>query len=451
MRNAARAVALGMLCLAVTAVAQGATEMERKRAEEIGLAPGVVLQASTASLAKGLLPPEILKHYEAGEYSNPIADWPLRKGTLGPDFEAETRRNAETLAVSQEGSIIDRATGNQPPYIYGTPFPNIDPADPTAGVKVVWNFFYNYYWNGNSHNVVDLAWVNPGGVDRKAGQDVFFKYYDGLPPDVRPSGNPLNLLSQFIAATTAPADLYGTTALDWRYRDSGKRDSVWAYVPALRRIRALSPANRSDGFLGSDMSQDDGPFFDGKPEDFSWKLKGEGEALRLVDPFRLSGQYKTVTLPDGGWRSVFPQVPNFGFHDKSWKGIAWAPIVMHLARRKVWVVEGVPKDRYYLYGRIELLIDQEVWQGAYNRKYNWQGELLNTLSVAGGPGVAAPDGKHFMTVGVGGGAIAQVAESIKANRATVATIEPRPDVPNDRYVSLEPVFFDYQTLYRFGK
>jgi len=31
---------------------------------------------------------------------------------------------------------------------------------------------------------------------------------------------------------------------------------------ALRRVRAVSPANRSDGFLGSDMSQDDGAFFE---------------------------------------------------------------------------------------------------------------------------------------------------------------------------------------------
>ena len=80
--------------------------------------------------------------------------------------------------------------------------------------------------------------------------------------------NPNNFLMQFIAAATSPADLYGTTALTWRYRDSDKRDSNWVYVPALRRVRAVSPANRSDGFLGSDMSQDDGPFFDGKPEDF---------------------------------------------------------------------------------------------------------------------------------------------------------------------------------------
>ena len=65
----------------------------------------------------------------------------------------------------------------------------------------------------------------------------------------------------------------GTAALTWRYRDASKRDSAWTYVPALRRVRAVTPSNRSDGFLGSDMSQDDGPFFDGKPEDFTWKLK----------------------------------------------------------------------------------------------------------------------------------------------------------------------------------
>ena len=37
---------------------------------------------------------------------------------------------------------------------------------------------------------------------------------------------------------TKPADLQGTASLTWRYRDPGKRDSQWAYVPALRRVRA---------------------------------------------------------------------------------------------------------------------------------------------------------------------------------------------------------------------
>ncbi|MGH7897152.1 MAG: outer membrane lipoprotein-sorting protein [Candidatus Binatia bacterium] len=442
------ALAVGAPGVATLAAAE---EIAAKRAQEVGLQPGMMLDQSTASLAKGLMPPEILKHYEQGEYKNEIADWPATTGTHGPDFEAQTKRNAETLTLDENDTIVDKSTGKQPPHIYGTPFPTIDPKDPRAPVKVLWNYFYNYYWNGNSHNVVDLVWVNPTGFDRKAGQDVYFKYYDGLPPDLRPAENPLNLLNQFIAATIDPQDLYGTTALGWRYRDPQQRDSVWAYVPALRRIRGLSPANRSDGFLGSDMSQDDGPYFDGKPEDFTWKLVGEEEILRHVDPYRLKQECKVLPLPEGGWRTVFPDVPNLGFQTPDWKGVAWAPTVMKLARRKVWIIEGVPKDKYYLYGRIELRIDQHSWQGSYNRKFSWQGELLNTSMAAGGPGWPTPDGKHFLSIGGCGGAAAQIAENVKLNRATLARISPKADIPNDRHVPMDPSFFDYQTLYRFGK
>ena len=105
-----------------------------------------------------------------------------------------------------------------------------------------------------------------------------------------------------MATTISPADLNGTAALTWRYRDSEKRDSSWAYVPALRRVRAVSPANRSDGFLGSDMSQDDGQFFDGKPEDFTWTLKGDSDQLRFVDPlsFYLLNQIGYPVVFDAG-------------------------------------------------------------------------------------------------------------------------------------------------------
>src|SRR5262249_52090060 len=38
------------------------------------LAPGTMLQQSNADQANGLLPPEILKHYKAGDYMNQIVD-----------------------------------------------------------------------------------------------------------------------------------------------------------------------------------------------------------------------------------------------------------------------------------------------------------------------------------------------------------------------------------------
>src|SRR4030095_16612876 len=79
--------------------------------------------------ATDLLPPEILKHYEKGEYANKFVDWPADKNGQAPEFKAGTEANAGKFTLSPEGTIIDKATGQQPPFIIGYPFPTIDPKD----------------------------------------------------------------------------------------------------------------------------------------------------------------------------------------------------------------------------------------------------------------------------------------------------------------------------------
>ena len=91
--HSARSLVLSVIiCVVICAVARATDdEMAKKRAAEVGLQPGMMLDQSTAVLAKGLLPPEILKHYESGEFANRIADnYPANGGTHGPDFDAET-------------------------------------------------------------------------------------------------------------------------------------------------------------------------------------------------------------------------------------------------------------------------------------------------------------------------------------------------------------------------
>jgi hypothetical protein len=417
------------------------------------LEPGVTLSQQNWQLAEGLLPPEILAHYQKGEYENRILSWPNGRMRWEPAFEEATKNNAGKYALSPEGSIVEVASGQQPPFIYGFPFPNIDAQDPQAAAKILWNAYYGYWYLGNSHNEVRLIWVNPDRVDREAGQDVHFFYYDGQPPERRPP-NPNNYFIQMIASATSPADLHGTTALTWRFRDADKRDQNWAYVPALRRVRAVSPANRSDGFLGSDMSQDDGPFFDGKAEDFEWKLIGTGDTLRYVDPLSLEGsKSQHLWLPKGGWRTVWPSdIKVFGLEDPTWKGIGWAPIGPQLAVRPMWIIEATPKDKYYLYGKVQLYIDQETFQGAYNRKFSWSGELLNTYYILGfvSTKYTRPDGGEEVLWGSNMGY--QAAENIKMNRATVSgQLPPAKQPANDRRVPYDPSFFDFGSLQRFGK
>src|SRR5439155_1157465 len=137
-----------------------------------------------------------------------------------------------------------------------------------------------------------------------------------------------------------------------------REDDPDAGYKVLWNVRAVSPANRSDGFLGSDTSQDDGFFFDGKPEDFAWKITGHKEGLRFVDPDSIAGKVVRHPLPAGGWRTV--SINNdraAGFQVKGWPGVAWAPVAAALAKRRFWVLEGIPKDKYYLYGRLELWVD----------------------------------------------------------------------------------------------
>jgi hypothetical protein len=428
-----------------------AVQVRSNPSEKTTLAPGDVLDADNWRLGEGLLPPEVLRHYKSGQYANKIIAWPNGGYRWEPSFNEATIANRERFTVNARGTVLERSTGEQPPFVYGLPFPEIDTKDPNAGIKILWNYQYHYWSEGNSHNVVRLSWVNPADVDREAVQDVRFLYYDGQDERYR-LPNPNNFSMQFVSVATSPADLNGTASLTWRYRDSDRRDSNWVYVPALRRVRAVSPANRSDGFLGSDMSQDDGPFFDGKPEDFTWKLVGEGEMLRLVDPNSFSGRSKHVWMEGGGWRSKWVEEPIVGYQAKGWSGLAWAPLTAALARRPCWIVEGVPRDRYYLYGKIQLYIDKETYQGAWNRKFSWTGELVNTLQVLAyqKTEVHRPDGG---TEWLWGASFAyQCAENIKLNRATVGGLLPEGlKFGNGRRLVYNPRSFDFKTLHRFGK
>jgi hypothetical protein len=59
--------------------------------------------------------------------------------------------------------------------------------------------------------------------------------------------------------------------------------------------------------------------------------------------------------------------------------VAWAPVAPVLVRRKLWVVEAVPSDPYYLFAKIEIGLDQETFQDATSRKFDSQGVLLRSL------------------------------------------------------------------------
>lgn len=413
------------------------------------LTDGMMLDESSWQLAEGLLPEEILAHYRAGEYRNRIMDIDkpgLRSILPPPDFQKASRANRGRYRLDEAGSIVEVATGKRPAHVMGFPFPDIDPASPTAGAEVVWNFFYSHWYRGNYHLFTELVMLGREGIQRRIGTEVSTLLYDGS-PESQTLPNPGDLLMQSLAKVVAPADLSGTISLTWRYRDT-RPDSLWTYVPGLRRARSVSPLNRSDGFLGSDISLDDGPFFDGKPESFTFRLLGRQQQLVLMDPFSIRGEAELIPAPGGGWRVVFKDVPRIGADDPAWKGLPWAPVSVVLVERPIWVVEAKPKDPNYLYGRLLLRFDAETFRGTWASKYDWADTLIGAYEVSNGAYQQAKDGSWVAA----GGVAVQTAESFLYNRATVVLF-PRndPSSPADFRVPLDPGEFDADALVRMGR
>jgi hypothetical protein len=411
------------------------------------LAPGGTLGAENWEAARGLLPDEFLETYRRGDYRHPIGEWRPVDLEEDPVFAEALRSNAEKLDLSEDGSIIERATGKPPGRIFAWPFPKIDATDPKAATKIVWNYFYTHYYGGNGHYRADLMWINRKGLDRAINIDAYHKYYEGQHPRFQEKGGPDDLLSQSFSEVRAPADVSGTLSLAWRFRSAKKRDSIWTFVPALRRMRQVSPANRSDGFLGSDMSQDDGPYFDGKVEDFTWRLVGEGDLLVLFDRPSFTEPADLERLPGGGWRMIVPGGARVGFQVPEWKGVAWCPVQQILIRRPHWIVEGVPKDPYYLYGKLVLRFDKDIYLGSYSSKYDWKGKLLTSYSAIRTNLIRVGPGEYWGWIG---GAVA-VATNWKLDRATTAGLVAGENVPADSRIPLSPDLFSLQRLTSQGR
>jgi hypothetical protein len=411
------------------------------------LRPGDVLGPDNWEEARGLLPDEFLACYKRGDFRHAIGEFAIERIGDDPVFHAALDANRGRYALNEQGSIIDARTGQPPDYVYAWPFPDIDPNDLQAAMKVVWNYYYTMYYGGNGHYRADLLWVSRRGLDRAIEVDSYVKHYDGQHPRFREPGADRELLTQSLAEVRSPADVNGIISLSWRYRGAARRDSIWAFVPALRRVRQVSPANRSDGFLGSDLTQDDGAYFDGKVEDFTWKLVGEQDLLVLFDKPSFDDPAMLQRLPDGGWRMLIPGGARVGFQVPGWSGAPWCPVQEVLIRRPHWVVEAVPKDPYYLFGKMVFRFDKELYMGSYSSKYDWQGNLIASYSAIRTNIVKAAPGELW---GWAGGAVA-VALNWKLDRATTAGIVAGQNVPADSRIPLSTSLFSLQRLMEKGR
>ncbi len=357
------------------------------------LRPGDVLNQKNWQEAKGLVPDLVLRRFQDGSYAAKVLA-PADTLRWGSKFMAAAAANAGKFTVDADEALLDVATQTYPAFLYGYPFPHIDPADPHAATKVMYNFSYALMQPDDADRFSNLHWVNTTRVERQVefqGQILFYgSRFSG------PIPNPDATLRKLIVAGVAPYEVVGVVTLQWVYLDPKQWNSLWTFIPALNRVRRLNPANSSDRLFGSDLTHDDPYLFSGKVPYFTWSLVGVQNALV---PYTVPNPKPLRPAPQGYWLESTEDFLQMGWQMGGWQGKPWWPTAYRLVQRPVWVVEAVPKDPKYAYGRQILWIDRELYIGYYKETYDREGRqwrmLLNSVSIGrttdGEFSVAQPD------------------------------------------------------------
>jgi hypothetical protein len=353
------------------------------------LKPGDVLNQSTWQEAKGLMPDAILRRFASGHHISQIVELPPNALDRGKKWLELSEANQGKYDVDDQGVWIEKSTGSWPHYHPGgLPFSHIDPNDPKAPYKIIYNFFNS----GGPVDDVDLFlnmfWVDQKGLNRSidfVGQlMIYASRWTG------PIPNPEEVGVKTLIYGAAPYDVVGLATLKWQYLDPYKWASLWAYIPALRRVRRLASSNTSDSVFGSHWSNDDFVLFSGKVQYFDWKLVGTQDALvpySLPTPKYWERTERGLLLPANENAAVMPWPGKSKLFDQSgqsWAGAAWWPTNLHMTKRPVWILEITAKDPYYGYGKQYLWMDKELFRAYYKEVYNRAGEYWKTMLLGGG-------------------------------------------------------------------
>lgn len=288
---------------------------------------------------------------------------------MDPRQIAKTEKYAGTVT-------LDSTTRELTNYRSGIPFPDLDPTDPDAGTKAVWNFYYgapsyDIIVGRFSYVLIDAR----SGLDRT--QEWWFRRYfmaskNSTPQDFEGDGS---VLHKTLLYAMGPQDVKGLGTFSIRYMEP-KLDDIWAYIRTVRRIRRLSGGAWVDPIGGTDELQDDIVCINAHPTWYEgYKLLGKRKMLMIPN-----SRYKYET---GSWiegagsaEAQFPHLdfanaPHWNVHD------TWEP-------REVWIVEGTTPV-FHPYSRKIIYIDAVSSYCYMAEAYDRKGEFWKWMSYASSP------------------------------------------------------------------
>jgi hypothetical protein len=403
----------------------------------------VEVRADNVSEAAELLVPSVRRWVERGDLT-------LRRGALrysprwDDPFLAASEANRGRYAVDTKLNIFEAKTGLRPSYIFGLPFPAIDPGDADAGVKIMWNRWYTVYKRTQVSVPSHIHILGRGGLVRDVEALTATLAYTGR--EGGPLENPETTEYREIVLQTAPSYVEGVATLTWRFDDE-RWDSLWVYVPLARRIRQATSANRSDALAGSDVTLDDALVWAGKNQSFAWKLIDGRDVLvptLSLDPQPLHPGQRWQNGTE--WRTGEDYAGvRWGYETEDWQGAPWAPTNAYWVKRPGWVVEGRPRDRYYSYGRQLFYVDRDTFQVYYKVIDTPAGEYWKTVLADLGMSCAAKQERCYPVVAM------SLFVDDKNDRATATTVAGPHSVVYVNTPAIRPSQFTLQGLLKTGK
>jgi hypothetical protein len=294
--------------------------------------------------------------------------------------------------------MYETASKSWPHFWYGFPFPDVDEKDPKIANKIMYNHQVARFQVDDVYWFLAVKWATPGGFDRSVEFGAYATWYIGRHSG--PQDNPDDTYLKDIIFGVAPYDVVGVSTLEWWHTDPTQWQSIWAFVPTIRRVRRLTASNSSEGMFGSIIARDDVYGWGGKIQYMNWKLIGQQDMLVPIAPSgiekaMLAGEPAPKKLPtDPGQIKSKGEVPagqvaritwspeervQVGYEKEGWTGAAWAPTGLKLAKRRCWVVEATPKDPYYAYGRRVVYIDKFAYWAFWTTLYDRAGEYWKTI------------------------------------------------------------------------
>jgi len=363
------------------------------------LKPGDKLDKSNCNEAKDLLPEHVPEKFCSGAYTAEIIEVKDEAFQYSQKFKAGSEANMGKYYVTDDGYMYETATKTWPHYWYGFPFPGeIDEKDPKAANKIMYNHQVARFQVDDVYWFLSVKWATPAGFDRAVEFGAYATWYIGRHSG--PMENPDDCYLKDIIFGVAPYDVVGVSTLEWWHTDPATWQSIWAFVPTIRRVRRLTASNSSEGMFGSIIARDDVYGWGGKIQYMNWKLIGQKDMLVPIAPSGIekamvSGEPAPKKLPTDlsilknrgqlqpGHVARITWSPEerveVGYEKEGWTGASWAPTKLKLAKRRCWVVEATPKDPYYAYGRRVVYIDKYAYWAFWTTLYDRAGEYWKTI------------------------------------------------------------------------